>query len=177
MQSSPILAPFRTTAPMPMRTLSPMVQPWTTAPWPMVQPAPMRVSSWRTAQSWTFVSSPMVMAPSSPRMTALYQMFTPRPRATSPLTRAPSQIRTSASVFLSSYGMVSSSFLLCDPGGQNAGAKLPSMKMGTSSPSRVVPTMERSGVPIMKSTWVMESLRPRAFSSSLLICCPPSRQG
>ena len=52
-------------------------------------------------------------------------------------------------------------------------AKLPSMKIGTSLPSQVRPMMERSAVPTMKSTWVMESLRPRSFSSSLVIFSPP----
>ena len=53
-------------------------------------------------------------------------------------------------------------------------AKFPSTNTGTSSPSCVVPTMERSAVPTMKSTWVMESLRPAAFSCSLVISAPPS---
>ena len=59
----------------------------------------------------------------------------------------------------------------------NQSAKLPFTKMGTSRPSRVVPTMERSAVPTMKSTWVTESLRPRAFSCSLSMSRPPSMQG
>ena len=37
----PIFAPLRTVAPMPTSELSPIVQPWTMAAWPMVQPAPM----------------------------------------------------------------------------------------------------------------------------------------
>ena len=91
---------------MPMRVLSPTAHPWTMAPWPMVQPFPTTVSSWRTAQSWMLVSSPTEMAPSSPRRTALYQMLTPRPRVTSPVTEAPSAIITSSSVILSSYVML-----------------------------------------------------------------------
>ena len=50
-QSLPIFAPLRTMAPMPIRVLSPTVQPWTMAPWPMVQPLPTTVSSWRMAPS------------------------------------------------------------------------------------------------------------------------------
>ena len=52
-------------------------------------------------------------------------------------------------------------------------AKFPSTKMGISRPSWVRPTMDRSAVPTMKSTWVMESLRPWAFSSSLVMFSPP----
>ena len=51
MQLLPIFAPLKTVAPIPMSTLSPTVQPWTMAPWPMVQPAPTWVSSCSTAQS------------------------------------------------------------------------------------------------------------------------------
>ena len=59
----------------------------------------------------------------------------------------------------------------------NQSAKLPFTKMGTFRPSWVVPTMERSAVPTMKSTWVTESLRPWAFSCSLSMSRPPSMQG
>ena len=55
---------------MPMRVSSPTVQPWTMAPWPMVQFLPMWVSAWRMAASWMLVFSPTVMGPSSPRTTA-----------------------------------------------------------------------------------------------------------
>ena len=38
--ASPTFAPLRTIAPMPTSTLSPSVQPWRIARWPIVQPAP-----------------------------------------------------------------------------------------------------------------------------------------
>lgn len=41
MVPAPMWAPLRTMAPMPMRTSSSRVQPWTVALWPMVQPSPM----------------------------------------------------------------------------------------------------------------------------------------
>ena len=45
-------------------------------------------------------------------------------------------------------------------------AQLPSRKIGTRSPLFVTPVMFRSSVPIMKSTWIIESLTPIAFSCS-----------
>jgi len=42
MELAPMWAPLRTVAPMPMRTLSSTVQPWTVALWPMLTPEPMR---------------------------------------------------------------------------------------------------------------------------------------
>ena len=69
MQSLPITAAVSTTAPMPMSTRSPTVQPWTIAPWPTVTSSPTvqgnPSSVWSTAQSWMLVRAPMVM-PSSP---------------------------------------------------------------------------------------------------------------
>ena len=41
-------------------------------------------------------------------------------------------------------------------------AQLPSTKMATRSPLSVMAVTERSSVPIMKSTWIMDSLMPMA---------------
>ena len=49
MELAPMWAPLRMVAPMPMRTLSSMVQPWTVALWPMLTPEPMSQSD-RDAQ-------------------------------------------------------------------------------------------------------------------------------
>ena len=41
-------------------------------------------------------------------------------------------------------------------------AQLPSTKMATRSPLSVMAVTDRSSVPIMKSTWIMDSLMPMA---------------
>ena len=56
-------------------------------------------------------------------------------------------------------------------------AKFPSVNTGISRPSWVVPTMDRSFVPTMKSTWVMDSFSPRAVSSARVSSRPSFRQG
>ena len=85
---------------MPMSVSSPTVQPWTIAPWPMVQFLPIVVWAWRMAPSWIFVFSPTWMAPSSPRTTAWNQTLTPFSSVTSPATTAVSAMKTSPSLFL-----------------------------------------------------------------------------
>ena len=40
------------------------------------------------------------------------------------------------------------------------------MKMGTSRPSAVMPVMQRSAEPIIKSSWIMDSFTPRARAAS-----------
>ena len=45
-------------------------------------------------------------------------------------------------------------------------AQLPLRKTGTVFPSAVTASMDRSSVPIMKSTWIIESLMPRSRHSS-----------
>ena len=93
MELAPMWAPLRTVAPMPMRTLSSMVQPWTVALWPMLTPEPMRTGwrlrmPWRTAQSWMLVRAPMRMWLVSPRTTAFIQSEDWGPRWTSPMSWA-----------------------------------------------------------------------------------------
>lgn len=45
-------------------------------------------------------------------------------------------------------------------------AHVPSRNTGTVRPSRQCAVMARSGVPIMKSSWIMESFTPSARISS-----------
>ena len=85
---------------MPMRVSSPTVQPWTMAPWPMVQFFPTVVWECRMAASWMLVFSPTWMAPSSPRTTAWNQTLTPFSSVTSPTTTAVSAMKTFSSLFL-----------------------------------------------------------------------------
>ena len=96
----PIFAPSRITAPMPISVLSPMVQPWTMAMWPMVTLRPTvqgnRGSTWMTAPSCTLLSSPMVMTLSSPRKVALNQMLAPFFSTTRPITSALGATQTSS---------------------------------------------------------------------------------
>ena len=92
MQPRPTLQPSSRVACIPIRLPSPTSAPWTMAPWPTVTSRPSRMwlpgSQWRTALSWMLVFSPMVMGPSSPRITAPYQTVEPGLRVTSPTTTA-----------------------------------------------------------------------------------------
>ena len=86
---------------IPMRLLSPTVQPWARAQWPTVTFLPRRTcppgSQWRTALSCTLQFSPSTSVPSSPRSTAPYQMFVPLPSVTSPSTVAFAATKTAPS--------------------------------------------------------------------------------
>ena len=55
-------------------------------------------------------------------------------------------------------------------------AQVPLRKMGTMVPSSVMPSMDISSVPIMKSTWMTESFTPISASSSLDRSAKPSTQ-
>ena len=73
----PIRAPFKRTAPIPIRQSSSMVQPCRITRWPTVTRLPtehgMPGSAWIIDRSWMLVASPIVMRSVSPRRTELYQ--------------------------------------------------------------------------------------------------------
>ena len=85
----PILAPLSTIAPMPIRLPSPMVQPCSSARWPIVQPRPMvngkPGSVCMIVCSWTLLSSPISIRSLSPRMTTPNHTETLRPIPTFPM--------------------------------------------------------------------------------------------
>eukprot|EP00613_Pedinella_sp_CCMP2098_P032891 CAMPEP_0171741430 /NCGR_PEP_ID=MMETSP0991-20121206/35554_1 /TAXON_ID=483369 /ORGANISM="non described non described, Strain CCMP2098" /LENGTH=101 /DNA_ID=CAMNT_0012339697 /DNA_START=376 /DNA_END=681 /DNA_ORIENTATION=+ len=86
------MAPSPTTAPMPIRLVSPTVQPVSTALCPMVTWEPIEVPLFSvvliTAWSWTLVPAPMATHLASPRTTAPYQTDALAPTATDPTTDA-----------------------------------------------------------------------------------------
>ncbi len=73
---------------MPTSTLSPIVAPCTTAPWPMDTPSPRLTgrpaSTWNAQLSCTLQRAPMVIGSLSARITAPYQMLAPAPMVTAP---------------------------------------------------------------------------------------------
>jgi hypothetical protein len=79
MQLRPMRARFSTTALIPIRLLSPMVQPWSMTLWPTVTFSPMvsghPASVCRTEPSCTFEFAPTLIRSLSPRSTALNQML------------------------------------------------------------------------------------------------------
>ena len=101
MQFLPTTAWLRMVACIPMRLLSPTVQPWTMALWPTVTFLPRTTcppgSQWSTALSCTLLFLPSISAPSSARSTAPYQIFTPLPSVTSPSTVAFAATKTAPS--------------------------------------------------------------------------------
>ncbi len=94
-------APFSTTAPMPMSDESPIVQPWTTALWPIDTLAPMTTglpaSTWIDTLSCTLLPGPTVIESPSARRTALYQTLDPSASDTAPMTRAPAAMKADGS--------------------------------------------------------------------------------
>ncbi len=102
MLPTPMTAPFKTVAPMPMRHSSSTVQPCTVARCPTVTRAPilqgMPGSACTTAPSCTLVSSPTEIASVSPRMTAVGQTDARAPSATLPMTTAASWMNTSGPI-------------------------------------------------------------------------------
>ena len=93
MLSSPITAPFRMVAPMPMRQQEPMVHPCRVTECPTVTWSASTVGwvacmTWMTQLSWMLVPGPMTMEFTSPRTTAFIQMLAWAPSSTSPITWA-----------------------------------------------------------------------------------------
>ncbi len=92
MLSGPITARLRITEPMPIRLLSPMVQPCSITRWPTVTPWPMCIgtpsSVCSTLPSWMLLFSPMWIGSLSPRRVAFHQIDAPADRCTSPITVA-----------------------------------------------------------------------------------------
>jgi hypothetical protein len=87
-------APSSTRAPMPISAPSSIVQPWTTAAWPITTPAPISsgwvsCATWRIAPSCTFVPAPMRIQLTSPRAAVWNQNDTSSPTSTSPTRCAP----------------------------------------------------------------------------------------
>ena len=92
-QLRPMTAPFSTTAFMPTRLPSPIVQPCSIALCPTVTFSPIVIgkpaSTCSTAPSWTLLPAPIVIRSLSPRTTALNQTLTSSASVTSPMTAAP----------------------------------------------------------------------------------------
>ncbi len=92
-EPSPIFAPLRTVALIPIKQPSPISHPCTTARWPTTQPSPTTAgypgSACSTQPSWTFVRAPIRIGSVSPRNTAPYQTLDCSPKYTAPMTKAP----------------------------------------------------------------------------------------
>jgi hypothetical protein len=100
-QFFPITARPRTTAPMPIRVLSPIVQLWSMAMCPTVTLSPIVSGSpgseCRTLPSWMLVFAPMTIGSLSPRTVTPNQTLAPDFNVTSPTTTALSAIQYSPS--------------------------------------------------------------------------------